>query len=54
MVSSPKGSVFQTVIVFTIYFTNCKNRWFLCIERSDSLSEGVKKAALADSPSEKE
>lgn len=48
MVSSPNRSVFQTVIILVIYFTNCKNWWFLCIERSDSLSEGVKKAALAD------
>lgn len=54
MVSSPNRRVFQTVIVLTIYFTNCKNGWFLCIERSDSRSEGVKKAALADPPSEKE
>lgn len=43
MVSSPNRRVFQTVIVLTIYFTNCKNGWFLCIERSDSLSEGVKR-----------
>lgn len=48
MVSSPNRRVFQTVIVLAIYFTNCKNGWFLCIERSDSRSEGVKKAALAD------